>query len=67
MTYDEAVKLAKAWTKPADIDGEGWRAVIHVLLQRVESLENHLESTNKAYERVRDENEALSLDLGLKR
>ena len=66
MNYDEAVKLAKAWTSQNDADNGGWRAVISVLLQRVEMLEAHLESLNKCYERVRSENEALSLDLGFK-
>jgi hypothetical protein len=66
MNYEEAVKLGKAWTKNSDIDGEGWRAVIYLLLQRVEMLEAHVASLNRSYERVSDENEALSLDLGFK-
>ena len=66
MNYDEAVKLAKAWTSQNDADNGGWRAVISVLLQRVEMLEAHLASLNKCYERVASENEALSLDLGFR-
>lgn len=66
MNYEEAVKLGKAWTKDTDVDGDGWRAVVYLLLQRIEVVEKHLDSLNKCYERVRNENEALSLDLGFK-
>lgn len=66
MNYEEAIKLAKAWTSQNDADNGGWRAVISVLLQRVEMLEAHLTSLNKCYERVASENEALSLDLGFR-
>lgn len=67
MNYDEAKKLAAEWTHGQDVSLDGWRSVIALLLARVEFLENHLKHLNDHVGRLLTENEALSLDLGLKK
>lgn len=39
MNLDEAKRLARAWTTNHDVDLDGWRSVVAVLLARVEELE----------------------------
>lgn len=39
MNLNEAKQLARAWTQGHDVDLDGWRSVIAVLLARVEELE----------------------------
>jgi hypothetical protein len=41
MNYQEAIKLAQAWTKDHDVELDGWRSVILLLFQRVQMLEAH--------------------------
>ena len=66
MNYSEAKKLAVEWTHGHDVSLDGWRSVIAVLLQRVNALEGHLHSQNERIARLNQENEALSLDLGIR-
>jgi hypothetical protein len=66
MTYDQAKKLAEAWTKGHDINQEGWRSVIRVLMDHIQHMETDLDSAYKNCQRLRSQNEALSLDLGIK-
>jgi hypothetical protein len=66
MDYYEAKKLAEAWTKGHDINQEGWRSVIRVLMDHIQHMETDLSSAYKNCQRLRSENEALSLDLGIK-
>lgn len=66
MNYDEAKKLASAWTTGQDVSQDGWRSVIAVLLDRVNKLEAAVTGLNAHVHRLQSENEALSLDLGLK-
>jgi hypothetical protein len=39
MNYLEAKKLAEEWTKGHDIGLDGWRSVIFLLNQEIDSLE----------------------------
>lgn len=66
MNYDEAKKLAEAWTKGHDINQEGWRSVIRVLMDHIYTMEADLKSAYSNCQRLRSENESLSLDLGIK-
>ncbi len=66
MNYDEAKKLAEAWTTGQDISQEGWRSVIRVLMDQIQHMETDLDSAYKNCQRLRNENESLSLDLGIK-
>lgn len=66
MNYEEAKKLAQAWTKDHDVELDGWRSVIAVLLSRTTHLEAHNENLTATVRRLQNENEALSLDLGLR-
>ena len=66
MTYDQAKKLAEAWTKGHDINQEGWRSVIRGLMDHIHHMETDLDSAYKNCQRLRSQNEALSLDLGIK-
>jgi hypothetical protein len=66
MNYDEAKKLADLWTKNHDPDLDGWRSVIAVLLERVESLEATNASLFSLMKKIQLENDKLSLDLGIK-
>lgn len=66
MNYLEAKELGEAWTKDHDISLDGWRSVIAVLLQRISVLEMSNAELTKALAKIQLENEALSLDLGIK-
>jgi len=66
MNYNEAKKLAEQWTVGIDPASEGWRAVMAFLLQRINALEGHVHAQNEHMSRLSSENEALSLDLGIK-
>jgi hypothetical protein len=66
LNYDEAKKLAEAWTTGQDISQEGWRSVIRVLMDQIQHMETDLDSAYKNCQRLRNENESLSLDLGIK-
>ena len=66
MNYDEAKKLAEAWTTGQDINQDGWRSVIRVLMDRIYCLEAAVDESYKHCSKLRQENEALSLDLGIK-
>ena len=73
MNYKEAINLAEAWTKGHDPNLDGWRSVITVLLHRtkeqearITALESRLRDLNYFCESLRQENERLSLDLGIK-
>jgi hypothetical protein len=66
MRYEEAKTLAESWANGIDPDLGGWRAVIAVLLQRINALEGHVHAQNEHMSRLSSENEALSLDLGLR-
>ena len=66
MTYDQAKKLAEAWTKGHDINHVGWSSVIRVLMDDIHHMETDLNSAYKNCQRLRSENESLSLDLGIK-
>ena len=39
MNYQEAKRLAQAWTQGVDVNLEGWRSVMSVLLARIDELE----------------------------
>jgi hypothetical protein len=66
MNYDEAKKLADLWTKNHDPDLDGWRSVIAMLLERVESLEATNAGLFSLMKKIQLENDKLSLDLGIK-
>lgn len=66
MHYDEAKKLAEAWTTGQDVNQDGWRSVIRVLMDRIYCLEAAIDDSYKNCKRLQMENEALSLDLGIK-
>jgi len=66
MNYEEAKKLAQAWTQDHDVELGGWRSVIAVLSLQIKHLEAHNENLTVAVRRLQNENEALSLDLTLK-
>lgn len=66
MNYQEAKTLAEAWTKDHDTELEGWRSVIAVLLQRINTVESANKELNGALAKMQLENESLSLDLGIK-
>lgn len=66
MHYDEAKKLAEAWTTDQDTNQDGWRSVIRVLMDRIYCLEAAIDDSYKNCRRLQAENEALSLDLGIK-
>ena len=66
MNYDEAIKLARNWTMDHDISLDGWRSVIAVMLQRITILETTNKNLHDHCHRLTKENEALSLDLGIK-
>jgi hypothetical protein len=66
MNYQEAKHLAQAWTTDHDINLDGWRSVIAILLQRVNMLEDNNASLTKHLHHLNQENERLSLDLGIK-
>ena len=66
MTYQEALYLAETWTIDHDPNLDGWRSVIAILLQRVKLLEANNANLTLHAEKLRQENERLSLDLGIK-
>lgn len=66
MNYEEAKRLAHSWSQGVGAEADGWRAVLGVLLQRIESLEQVNVELTRACRRVQSENEALSMDLGIK-
>lgn len=66
MNYEEAKQLAHSWSQGVGAEADGWRAVLGVLLQRVESLEKVNADLTRACRRVQSENEALSVDLGIR-
>lgn len=39
MNYQEAKRLAQAWTQGVDVNLEGWRSVMSLLLNRIDELE----------------------------
>lgn len=39
MNYQEAKRLAQAWTQGVDVNLEGWRSVMSVLLSQIDTLE----------------------------
>jgi len=66
MGDGEAKKLAEAWTTGQDVNQDGWRSVIRVLMDRIYCLEAAIDDSYKNCKRLQMENEALSLDLGIK-
>jgi len=66
MNYEEAKRLAHSWSQGVEAGADGWRSVLGVLLQRIESLEQVNVELTRACRRVQSENEALSMDLGIK-
>ena len=66
MNYEEAKRLARDWSQGVEAEADGWRSVLGVLLQRIESLEQVNAELTRACRRVQSENEALSMDLGIK-
>lgn len=66
MTFDDAKKIAIAWTNGVDVSNEGWRAVMAVLLSKCLGQEEELRSLRGLYHKLQTENEKLSLDLGFK-
>lgn len=66
MHYKEAKELAENWTMGIDPSLDGWRTVVKVLLDRVTLLEGANQDLTAALHRMQRENEALSLDLGIK-
>jgi uncharacterized membrane protein YcgQ (UPF0703/DUF1980 family) len=41
MNYQEAKRLAQAWTQGVDVSLEGWRSVMSLLLNRIDELEGN--------------------------
>lgn len=66
MNYEEAKRLAIEWTKGQDVSQDGWRSVIAVLLDRISKLEGNIVYQHDRMERLTRENDALSLDLGIR-
>ena len=66
MDYHEAKQLGQSWTTGHDVNLGGWRSVITVLLQRITILETTNKNLHDHCQRLSRENEALSLDLGIK-
>lgn len=66
MNYEEAKKLAVAWTNGVNIGDDGWRAVMAVILAKCMGLEAEVSSLRALHYRLKEENERLSLDLGFK-
>lgn len=66
MNYLEAKRLATEWTTGHDTTLGGWRSVVAVLLQRVTILETTNQNLHEHIAKLQSENEALSLDLGIK-
>jgi hypothetical protein len=66
MDYYEAKRLAEAWTTGQDVSQDGWRSVIRVLMDHIYAMEADLKSAYGNCQRLRSENESLSLDLGIK-
>lgn len=66
MNYEEAIKLARNWTTDHDIGLDGWRSVIAVMLQRITVLETTNKNLHEYCNKLAKENDALSLDLGIK-
>ena len=65
MKYQEALSLAQQWTKGHDVNLDGWRSVIAVLLERVTALETTNKNLHEHIRRINGQVEALSLDLGI--
>lgn len=42
MNYQEARTLAQAWTQGIDVNDEGWRGVMALLLTRINELERSI-------------------------
>lgn len=68
MELKEAMQRAEAWTEnlTAWESEQSFFGVMEALLLRIKSLEKQLENTISYAKRVSNENECLSLDLGLK-
>lgn len=66
MTYEEAIKLAHEWTKGQDLNLDGWRSVLAILLQRVQALEASNMDLRKHANDLLRQIDGLSLDLGIK-
>ena len=66
MTYEEAKRLGLEWTKGHDINLDGWRSVIAVLLQRIQIAETTNANLHEHIRELSKEVDALSMDLGIK-
>jgi hypothetical protein len=66
MNYLEAAKAAKQWTEGITTDDEGWRGVMLLLLERIESMDKTNASLHSLLHKKTIEVESLSLDLGIK-
>jgi len=42
MNYQEARTLAQAWTQGIDVNDEGWRGVMTLLLARIDEVERSI-------------------------
>lgn len=66
MNYQEAIKLAQAWTKDHDVRLDGWRSVILLLSNRITVLETTNQNLHDHISKLQHQIDALSLDLGIK-